>query len=77
MPDNLPIQLTSFVGRGERFDYGQQMVVVIRQPQLDGPEMIRIAGNSQRGFVPVSVGFDERLKAETFQALRHGTAVPP
>jgi hypothetical protein len=61
---------------GEWLDREHEMVVVVGEFQLDRSQMAGVAGDSHRSFGSIAVGFDEGLKTQSFQPLRHGTPIP-
>jgi len=65
-----------FVGCGEGLDHGHEVAVVVHEFQLNGPQMARVAGDGQCSVSLIPISLDQRLKAEAFQALGHGAAVP-
>lgn len=65
-----------FVGRGESFDYGHEVAVVVHELQFDGSQVAWISGDGEGGLGLVGVGLHQRLEAEPFQSLGDGAAVP-
>ena len=82
MPVRQVLEATSavsqgFVCRGEGFDHGEEVLIVVRQFELDGAHMTWIPRDGLYGFRVIPVRFDERLETHSFEALRDGAAVPP
>ena len=65
-----------FTGCSKRLDYGHEVAVIIYELQLNGSQMARITGDGQCSVSLIPVSFDQRLKAEALQSLRHGAAIP-
>ena len=65
-----------FIDGFERFDDGQEMLIIIGEFEFDRPEMREISGDRRRRFGVVAVTVHQRLKTEALQALSDGAAVP-